>query len=370
MRSIDFELSPELVDQLQALSRHEGVTLHMTLLAAFQVLLARYSGQHDIAVGTPIAGRKQAELEDQIGFFVNTLVLRSDLSTNPTFRELLHRVRQVSLEAYDHQDLPFEKLVEELQPERHVNRSPLVQVLFQLLNLSEQELTLEGLELSALPAVSPRVRFDLELHVWQQPRGLRGEVVYSTDLYEAATIERMMGHFVSLLAGIVADADQTIGQLPLLTAGERQQLLVEWNDTAVDYPSDLCVHELFEQQVEKTPDAVAVVFEDQQLTYRELNARANQLAHHLRSQGVGPETLVGLCVERSIELVVGILGILKAGGAYLPLDADYPSQRLQFMLADAAASHLVSQAALLSRIPTADCQVTCLDSQVEELADG
>ena len=282
MRSIDFELSPELVDQLQALSRHEGVTLHMTLLAAFQVLLARYSGQHDIAVGTPIAGRNQAELEDQIGFFVNTLVLRSDLSTNPTFRELLHRVRQVSLEAYDHQDLPFEKLVEELQPERHVNRSPLVQVLFQLLNLSEQELTLEGLELSALPAVSPRVRFDLELHVWQQPRGLRGEVVYSTDLYEAATIERMMGHFVSLLEGIVADADQTIGQLPLLTARERQQLLVEWNDTAVDYPSDLCVHELFEQQVEKTPNAVAVVFEDQQLTYRELNARANQLAHHLQ----------------------------------------------------------------------------------------
>jgi len=347
----EFRLSKELVDQLKSLSQREGVTLHMLLLAAFQTLLSRYSGQDDIVVGTPIAGRSHVALEDMIGFFVNTLALRTDLSGNPTFLELLGRVREVSLAAYDHQDLPFEKLVEELRPDRHLSRSPLVQVLFQLLSFSDTGLDLRNLDVSRLPASSERVRFDLEMHLWQQPHTIRGSVVYSTDLFDTATIERMSNHFVTLLEGIVADADQRLSELPLLTESERHQLLVEWNDTAAEYPSERCVHELFEQQVERTPDAVAVVFEDEELTYRELNGRANRLAHHLRELGVGPETLVGLCLERSPELVVGILGILKASGAYVPLDANLPHQRLEFMLQDARLRFLVTQRGLLYRIP-------------------
>ena len=333
------------------------------------MLLARYSGQDDIAVGTPIAGRNHADLENQIGFFVNTLVLRTDLSEDPTFRELLGRVRQVSLAAYDYQDLPFEKLVEELQPQRHLSRSPLIQVLFQLLSFSRQDLALPGLELSRMPASSQRVRFDLEMHLWQQPKNLRGEVVYSTDLFDRATIERMVDHFVTLLVGIVTDADRRLSELPMLTEPERQQLLVEWNDTFVENPRERCVQEVFEEQVERTPASVAVVFEDQQLTYRKLNERANQLAHYLRSLGVGPESLVGLYMRRSPELVVGILGILKAGGAYVPLDVEYPLRRIQFMLADGQAGFLVTQHSLLDRLPANDCQVVCLDTDAPNLQD-
>jgi amino acid adenylation domain-containing protein len=343
-----FKLKGELVDQLKMLSQTEGVTLHMMLLAAFQVLLARYSGQGDIAVGMPIAGRNHAELEDLIGFFINTLVLRTDLSGEPTFRELLARVRRVSLAAYDHQDLPFEKLVAELQPERHPSRNPLVQVLFQVLSFPDQGLSLRELEVSELPKPSERVRFDLAMHVWQSAlRGedLRGTVAYSTDLFDGATIERLVGHFVTLLQGIVADPDQRISALPLLTEAERQQLLVTWNDTAVAYPRDRCVHQLFEEQVERTPAAVAVVCEDQQLTYRELNERANQLARHLRGLGVGPDKLVGLGVDRSLEMLVGLLGILKAGGAFVPLDPEAPPARQRTMMADAKLDLVVTTAA-------------------------
>jgi aspartate racemase len=339
----------------------------MMLLAAFQALLSRYSGQDDIAVGTPIAGRSHRELEDQIGFFVNTLVLRTDLSEDPTFRKLLERVRQVSLGAYDHQDLPFEKLVEELQPERHLSRNPLVQVLFQLLSFSEKNLSLGNLDVSSLSSSSQRVRFDLEMYLWQQPKNLVGVIVYRTDLFDHSTIERMVGHFLTMLEGIVADPDQRISQLPLLTETERDQLLVEWNDTATDYPHETCVHELFEQQVERTPDSIAVVFEDQELTYRELNERANQLAHHLRSLGVGPDTPVGLCLERSPELLVGILGILKVGAAYVPLDADYPQQRLEFIVQDAAVESLVTHRHLLGKLPQMNRHTICLDADAAAL---
>lgn len=358
----DFELGAELLESLKALAQGEGATLHMALLGVFQVLLARYSGQEDIAVGTPIAGRSQAELEEQIGFFVNTLVLRTDLSGEPTFRELLGRVRKVSLDAYDHQELPFEKLVEEMQPQRHLNRTPLAQVLFQLLSFSDQDLALPGLAISRLPASSQRVRFDLELHLWQLPKQLRGALIYSTDLFDVATIGRMAGHFLTLLEAIAKDADQRIGELVLLTKPERHRLLVEWNDTAADYSRDRCVHELFEQQVERTPDAVALVFENRELTYRELNARANRLAHFLRRLGMGPDSLVGLCLKRSFDLVVGILGILKAGGAYVPLDADYPRQRLEFMLADARVLCLLTHQSLREHLPTTDCPVVCFDA--------
>jgi amino acid adenylation domain-containing protein len=365
----DFGLGPGLIGQLQSLGRAESATLQMTLLAAFQALLSRYGGQDDVAVGTPIAGRSHAALEHLIGFFVNTLVLRTDLAGDPTFRELLGRVRRVSLAAYDHQDLPFEKLVEELQPQRHLSRSPLVGVLFQLQSFSDQGLTLPGLEVSGLPQLGGRVRFDLEMHLWQEPNSVRGAVVYSTDLFDPPTIARMVGHFVTLLDGVAASPDRPVRQLPLLTEPERRQLLVEWNDTAVEYPRDKCVHQLFEEQVEQTPGAVAVVFEGRELTYRELNARANQLAHHLRSLGAGPETLVGVCLERSLELVIGILGILKAGGAYVPLDADGPHQRLQLMLGDAKIEILVTQQPLLGRLPVTGCRVVCVDGDAVKLQE-
>ncbi|MFZ5833576.1 MAG: amino acid adenylation domain-containing protein, partial [Planctomycetota bacterium] len=347
----DFELSAELLEGLGALGQREGATLQMTLLAAFQLLLARYSGQTDIVVGTPIAGRNDTQIENLIGFFVNTLALRTDLSGDPTFLELLCRVRQVSLGAYDHQDLPFEMLVEKLQPERDLSRTPLAQVLFQLLSFPEKELTLAGVEVSRLPSFSRRARFDLEMHLWEHPGSLRGAVVYSVDLFDASTIERFVEHFTTLLKEIVDDAERPISALPLMTDAERQRLLVEWNATDAPYPSDKCVHEMFEEQVQRTPDAVAVVFGGEQLSYRELNQRANQVAHHLRALGVGPECLVGLCLERSLDLVVGILGILKAGGAYVPLDADYPPQRLAFILQDAKVRFVVTEQTLLGRLP-------------------
>ena len=269
-------LEAQLVDGLRELSRAAGATLQMVLLAAFQVLLHRYSHQENLAVGVPVAGRLRPELEPLIGLFVNMLVLRTDLSGQPTFRRLLGRVRRVSLEAYDHQELPFEKLVEELNPQRHLGRHPLFQVMFQLAESAGAAPTLPGLDVAPLAGAGQRVRFDLEMHLRMQPAGnLRGTIIYSTDLFDAATIGRLAGHFRTLLDGIVADPDTTIDRLPLLTQDERRQLLVGWNDTRRDYPRDKCVHELFEEQAARTPDAVAVLCGDQQLTYRQLNDRAD-----------------------------------------------------------------------------------------------
>jgi amino acid adenylation domain-containing protein len=333
------QLPTSLSDALQALTQQEGVTLFMTLLAAFQTLLYRYTQQEDIAVGSPIANRNRSEIEGLIGFFVNSLVLRTNLSENPTFRELLSRVREVALGAYAHQDLPFEKLVEELHPERNLSQNPLFQIVFALQNAPMEPLELPGLTLSPLQFVDTKTtRFDLEFHLWEGAHnndGISGFVVYSTDLFDEATISRMLGHFQNLLESIVANPEQRIADLQILSEAERHQLLVEWNDTQVDYPKNQCIHQLFEAQVEKTPDAIALSFEDKQLTYRELNSRSNKLAHYLQKQGVGAEVLVGLCVERSVELIVGMLGILKAGGAYVPLDPSYPPERLHFMLEDA-----------------------------------
>ena len=317
-------LPESLTQALKELSRQEGTTLFMVLLGAFQALLARYSGQEDIAVGSPIAGRTRAETEELIGFFVNTLVLRTDLSGDPSFREVLSRVREVALGAYDHQDLPFEKLVEELQPERDLSRVPLSQVFFALQNVPQEALKLPNLALERQNVEGGTVKFDLSLFMFEEEQGLKGRLVYNADLFDDTTIERMLGHLQTLLRGIVEDPDQRLSELPLLSEAERHQLLFEWNDTATEYPRDRCVHELFEEQVERTPDAVAVVFEDQQLTYRELNRRANQLAHHLRALGVGPEVLVGICVERSLEMVVGLLGHpqggwrLRSAGPFVP----------------------------------------------------
>ncbi|QDL09660.1 non-ribosomal peptide synthetase [Brasilonema octagenarum UFV-E1] len=357
-----FTLSVELTDRLVKLSQEQGCTLFMTLLAAYDTLLYRYTGQADILVGTPIANRDRSEIEGLIGFFVNTLVMRSNLAGNPSFSELLGRVREVALGAYAHQNLPFEMLVEALQPERDLSYTPLFQVMFALQNASTSQVELTGLTVTPLITEGTTAKFDLTLIMQNTATGLVGFWEYNTDLFDASTIERLTGHFVTLLEGIIANPQQQISQLPLLTAAEQQQLLVEWNDTQADYPSDKCIHQLFEEQCLSTPDAVAVVFEDQQLTYEQLNSRANQLAHYLKSLGVGADVLVGICVERSIEMVVGLLGILKAGGAYLPLDPEYPTGRLHFMLEDAQVTVLLTQQKLVDRLAQHQAKLICLDT--------
>ncbi|MFB2880052.1 non-ribosomal peptide synthase/polyketide synthase, partial [Floridanema aerugineum] len=362
-----FTLSAELTEKLNQLSQEQGVTLFMTLLAAFDTLLYRYSGQTDIVVGSPIANRNKSEIEGLIGFFINTLVLRTDLSNNPCFAQLLDRVREVSLGAYAHQDLPFEMLVEALQPERDLSHTPLFQVMFVLQNAPVSDLELGGLTLSLLELENAIAKFDLTLAMESTPDGLVGLWEYNTDLFDGSTILRMTGHFVTLLEGIVANPETPISQIPMLTTVEQHQLLTEWNNTQTDYPATLCIHQLFEQQVEKTPDAVAVVFDFQQLTYRELNERSNQLAHYLRSLGVGADVLVGICVERSIEMVVGILGIIKAGGAYVPIDPTYPQDRLSFMLSDTGVKVLLTQENLVNSLPKHEALVVCLDSDWQSI---
>jgi amino acid adenylation domain-containing protein len=395
-------LPKHLQEGFKALSRQEGATQFMTLLAAFNVLLYRYTNQDDLIVGTPIANRNRLETEGLIGFFVNALVLRTDLSGNPSFRDLLRRVREVCLGAYGHQDLPFDRLVEELHVKRDLSRNPLFQVMFVLHNASLRTVGLPGLTLSPVEGDSETAHFDLTLQIQDTERGLTAAFVYNTDLFEAATIARMLGNFQILLEAIVANPEQRLSDLPLLTETERQQLLafaepqpdsprsgcsrtmaaaegwgarataqqrlVEWNGTKTDCPRDLCIHQLFEAQVERTPDAIAVVFEAEQLTYGELNRRANQLAHHLRALGVGPEVLVAICVERSLEMVIGLLGILKAGGAFLPLDPAYPKERLAFMLKDARVPVLLTQERLVAGLAEQDAKVICLDSGWETIA--
>jgi amino acid adenylation domain-containing protein len=346
---------------LKELARMEGATLFMVLLAAFQVLLSRYSGQEDIAVGTPIAGRNRPGDEGLIGRFVNTLVMRTDLSGDPTFRELLGRVREAALGAYDHQDLPFERLVEELQVHRDLSRVPLSPVMLALQNVPRESLQLPGLNLEQQEVEGGTVKYDLFFSMSEE-KGLKGGLAYNADLFDEAMIGRMVGHFRTLLEGIVAAPDRHLSELPLLTEEELHQLLEEWNGTETPYSQDRCIQELFEEQVERTPDAVAVVFEEQQLTYRELNRRANQLAHHLRALGVGPGVLVGICAERSVEVVVGLLGILKTGGAYVPLDPAYPKERLSFMLEDARAPVLLTQERLVGGLPEHVATVVRLDA--------
>ena len=366
MRS--FALGKEVTEALKALSQTENVTLFMTLLAAWQILLSHYSGQEDVVVGTPIANRTHAQTEELIGFFVNTLVLRTDLSGEPTFRELLGRVREVCMGAYAHQEVPFERVVEELQPTRDMSRTPLFQVMFALQNVPQGELVLPGLELKVAGSQSETVKFDLSLALTDGEQGLSGSLEFNTDLFDAATIERLANHFQNLLEGIIANPDQQISTLPLLTESEWQQLVVGWNETHADYPAEQCIHELFEDQVERTPDSVAVIFDDQHLTYFELNRRANQLARYLRGKGIGPETRVGIQMERSLEMMIGLLGILKAGAAYLPLDPDYPAERLSFMLEDAAVPVLLTQQRLTERLPRHQAEVIYLDTDWHKIA--
>jgi amino acid adenylation domain-containing protein len=338
-----FALPAKLAVELLRLSRKEDVTLFMLLLAAFQTLLQRYTGQEDILVGSPVAGRTSVEAEKLIGFFLNTLVLRGDLSGDPTFRELLGRIRRVALDTYAHQELPFEKLVEALQPGRDLSRPPLFQAMFVLQNEPLGPMELAGLKLTPLPTHSGTAKFDLMLSVEEHAGGLSGILEYNTDLFNAETITRLLGNYQTLLEGVVENMEQRISQLPLSSEAERRQMLDEWNDTRAEFARDKCVHQLFEEQVERTPDGIALIFEDEELTYGELNERANQLAHELQALGVGPEVRVGICVKRSIEMMVGLLGILKAGGCYVPLDPKYPKERLAFMLEDAQVPVLLTQ---------------------------
>jgi natural product biosynthesis luciferase-like monooxygenase protein/amino acid adenylation domain-containing protein len=357
-----------LSQALRDLSQQEGVTLFMTLLAAYQVLLSRYTNETDIVVGSDIANRNLSATQTLIGFFVNQIVLRTDLSDNPNFIELLGRVRETALEAYANQDLPFEKLVEAMEPERHLNRSPLFQVKFLLQNTpQDSELSLRGLTLRPFNFDIEASTFDLLLSMLDTEQGLRGTFEYSTDLFVSETIERFGAHFHHLLQSIVANPRQRVSDIQFLSAAEQQQLLVEWNETSVEYPKNRCIHQLFEAQVERTPEAVAVAFEEEKLTYRELNSRANQLAHHLRQLGVERETLVGLCVERSPAAVIGILGTLKAGAAFVPLDPGYPLERLSFMLEDARVPVLLTQEALLERVPAQWVQTISLDTEWDGL---
>jgi amino acid adenylation domain-containing protein len=339
----EFALSKSLTEDLKALSRREGVTLFMTLLAAFNLLLYRYSGQEDILVGSPVANRNYKDLQPLIGCFVNTLPLRTNLSENPTFTQLLKRIKKVTLGAYSHQDLPFDQLVETIQPERDLSRHPLFQVWFALHNTPLPALQVADITLTRLTIDVGTVQLDLSLDMEETPEGLLGWIEYSTDLFNSDTINRMIGHLTTLLEGIVQNPEQTLINLPILTPAEQQQLLINWNNTHSNNWQKQCLHELFEEQVVKTPDTFAVVFEQQKITYQQLNQRANQLAHHLRKLGVKPEVLVGICLERSLEMVVGILAILKAGGAYVPLDPTYPQERLEFMLNDTQVGVLLTQ---------------------------
>jgi amino acid adenylation domain-containing protein len=359
--AVSLHLSGELRDSLQELSRREGVTLFMTMLAAFEVLLHRYTQQDDIVVGSPIAGRNEVETEGLIGFFVNTVLLRTDLSGDPSFKGLLGRVRDTALGAYAYQDLPFERLVEELQPERNLSYNPLCQVLFSFQNPAVTPLESAGVTLSLEPVSTGTSKTDLGLYITEQVDGVAIWAEYSTDLFESATISRLLEHYRTLLEAAVARPDVPVSRLSLLTGAERQQVLVDWNRTQIAYPKDRCLHELIEEQVERTPEAVAVVFKEDRLTYRQLNERANQLAHHLQKLGVRPGVLVGICMERSLELVIGLLGILKAGGAYVPLDPAYPAERLGLVIEDARMGVLVTQGKCLEKVAKLPAHVLDVD---------
>lgn len=354
-----FTLSRRLTDDLRELGGSEGATLHMTLLAAFSTLLFRYSGQQDMLVGTTSAGRGRVELQQLMGAFINTQVMRVNLAGEPSFRQLLQRVKETTLQAYEHQGLPFEYLVKELQPERSQESNPLFQALM-LLEPPAPALP-SGWSLSHMDIDTDTAKLDLSLVLEDRPDGLVGRFEYSTDLFDPATIERMVGHWLTLLEGITAAPEQQLSALPLLTEQERHQILVEWNATKTAYPADRCVHQLFEEHAERAPGSVALILGQQEMTYRELNIRSNQLAHRLKGLGVQPGTLVGLCMDRSLEMVVGLLGILKAGGAYVPLDPSYPRERLAFMLHDTQAPVLVTQEQLIDLLPVQDLQVVSLD---------
>lgn len=380
-----FSITGNFYRSIVSFARSSGATLYTFLLASFQALLMRYSSQEDILIGTPMASRPRKEDEFTVGCYINPIVIRGTISADSTFEELLRRTRKTFTDAFEHRHYPFPLLVEQVSPARDPSRSPIFQVMFNFLNrqtlgevanllyrdksgaLDGESVGFGDMKMRPFPMDQEEGQFDLALQMIDDNHSLTGLLKYSTDVYEEATIARIASHFEILLQGIVSNPNQRLSDLPLLSETERHQLLVEWNNTKVDYPQELCIHQLFETQVERTPEAVAVVFEDEQLTYREVNRHANQLAHFLRSVGVGPEVLVGIAVERSLEMVVGLYGILKSGGAYVPLDPTYPPERIAYMLENAQVPVLLTQSKLLDKLPPYEGQVICLDTDWDDL---
>lgn len=368
-KSQPFSIGKSDLDSLRILAQRHGITLFETLLTAFDVLLSRYSRQDDLTVGTRVSGRTAPANEKVIGPVENMLVLRTDLAGNPSFSDLLARVREVAAGAFSHQDVPFETLLEELPPDRDLSRSPLFQVAF---NFDQPRLDPHGpAGISAVPLDIEfgTERFDVALDLTERSDSIQGKLSYNTDLFEATTIARMVEHFCRLAAGLAADPSRRILEISMLGESERNQILADFNATARSYRSDVCIHNFFEKQVERSPEAIAVVCDRERLTYRELNSRANQVAHYLRGQGVGPEILVGICATRSIEMVVGVLGILKAGGAYVPLDPAYPKDRLAAILEDARAPILLTQKSAAKALPEHAARMICLDADWGDIAN-
>jgi amino acid adenylation domain-containing protein len=362
-----FVLPQILTHRLRMLSQQEGVTQFMTLLASFATLLYRYSGQNRLVIGSPIANRTHTEIEGVIGFFVNTLALHIQLPENPTFQRLLAHVREVTLNAYAHQDLPFEKLVEVLHPTRLLSHSPLVQVLFVLQNMPREAPSLAQLQLDFVNMSESTTRFDLVLAITPQGENLKASLTYNSDLFEMSTIRQMGEHFQRILESVVANLARRLNDLALLSEAEIEQQLIAWqpaggNAMQQDYPEAVCLHQLFEAQVEHIPDEIAVTFEDQTLTYNELNLRANQLAHALQALGVKPDVMVGMCLERSLEMIIALLAVHKAGGAYVPLDPAYPQERLASMVDDSQVSILLTQTSLVEHLPSKEVVLMCLDT--------
>jgi len=357
-----FDLAPELIARVRAFAQAEGATPFMVLLGVFQALLCRLTGQTDLVIGSPVANRPKVELEGIIGLFVNMLPLRLDGSGEPGFRELVARIKQKALAAQDHAEVPFEKLVSELNPARDLGHHPFFDICFAVQNTPDQPLALTGLQVAPHALFDGTTRFDLELHFWDRGGHWCGQWFYRTDLFREGTIQRLAGHYGTLATHLLDDPDRPVSQVPLLTQAGHHQVVVDWNQTATPYPRDSCVHELFEAAAGLTPDAVALEVGGERRTYRELNASANRLARRLKQHGVGPETPVAVCLPRSEELVISLLAVLKTGGAYVPLDADYPPERLAFMLRDSTAPVLLTRSELLPRLPAHGVEVICLDA--------
>ncbi|MEJ2045588.1 MAG: condensation domain-containing protein, partial [Reinekea sp.] len=366
--TLSFTLDPSLTEALNALSRRHGSTLFMTLLSAWASLLSRLSGQDEVVIGTPVAGRTRTELEGLIGMFVNTLPLRIDLSAQPDTDTLLAQVKDTMISAQAHQDIPFEQIVEAVAPSRSLAHSPIFQVMFSLQNTPSATLRMADLALTPLARDSQTAQFDLSLELMESDAGLTGQLNYATALFDADTIERHLAHWQTLLRGMVADNRQPVAQINLLSESERQQVLYDFNDSAVALPTDLCIHERFEQQAAQSPDNIAVVFEGQSLSYGELNEQANQLAHWLMKLGIRPDQRVAIALERSCELVVALLATMKAGGAYVPLDPSYPSGRLHYILSDSEPVALITTTTLRSIVET-ECRVIELDNPAQPWAN-
>ena len=363
-----FRLEREVSEGVKRLTREEGATLFMSLLAAFEVLLFRYSGQQQICIGTGIANRIRPEVEKLIGFFVNTLVMKADLTARPSFRDLLRRVKHSALGAYTHQDLPFERLVEELEPDRTMSHTPIFQVMFTFQNRGKQQLQLNEVSITPFPIEMKISHFDLILFLASTETEIGGRIEYNTDLFDRETIERMTGHFQQLLKGIIKSPDKEVSLVKLLSKEEIGQIVEEWNETSSEYSHDRCAHEEFEQQAHNSADAVAVEFGDEEITYAELNRRSNQLARYLMAQGVGPEVIVAICMNRSVEMIVAMLAVMKSGGSYLPLEPSYPQERLTFIIRDAQVGIALTQEELRQKMSAADVKIICIQSEWEEIS--